>query len=261
MKQALTIAGSDSSAGAGIQADLKTFHANGVYGLSVATAITAQNTREITESFDLPANVVEAQMHAVFDDFEIAAAKTGMLSSAEIVETVARILKHYKPAYIVVDPVMKSKSGYPLLKGTGLEAVRHHLLGIATLVTPNISEAELLAKIEIRSLADAKRAAQVIASYGPQNVIVKGGHLEGIAAIDVLYDGSGFALFEEERIQTKNTHGIGCTFSAAITAQLALGKQLPEAIRCAKHYTTEAIRHGLEIGHGYGPPNHFYFLP
>lgn len=260
LKQVLTIAGSDSGAGAGIQADLKTFHANGVYGLSVITSVTAQNTREVRAAFDLPEPVIQEQLDAIFSDFDVAATKTGMLSSSTIVDVVARRLLHYNVRDLVVDPVMISKSGFPLLKPEAIESIKRHLLPLATVVTPNVYEAELLSGIEIKTVEEATRAAQAIARYGPRSVIVKGGHLPDGPATDVFFDGHDVVLFEGERIETKNTHGTGCTFSAAIAAHLALGKEWIEAIRCAKEYTTEAIRHGLDIGRGHGPTDHFYFL-
>jgi hydroxymethylpyrimidine/phosphomethylpyrimidine kinase len=260
MKQILTIAGSDSGGGAGIQADLKSIHANGGFGMSVITSITAQNTREVTRAFDLPTDLIDAQIDAIFSDFDVAALKTGMLSSSEIVGTVAEKLREYSPRNIVIDPVMISKSQYPLLKPDAIERLKADLLPLATVITPNVYEAELLAECEIQTIDDAKTAAKVIQEYGCQGVLVKGGHLSGEQSIDVLYADGAFTLFEAERIETKNTHGTGCTYSAAIATHLGLGKNLVAAIQSAKDYITNAIRYSLDIGGGHGPTNHFYFL-
>ena len=260
MKQILTIAGSDSGGGAGIQADLKSIHANGGYGLSVITSVTAQNTREVTRAFDLPTDLIGAQIDAIFLDFDVAALKTGMLSSVEIVEIVAKKLRQYTPKNIVIDPVTLSKSKYPLLQPDAIERLKAELLPLATIVMPNVDEAELLAKCEIQTIDDAKIAAKVIQGYGCQSVLVKGGHLSGEQSIDVLYADGVFTLFEAERIQTKNTHGTGCTYSAAITTHLGHGRDLVAAIQSAKDYITNAIRYSLDIGEGHGPTNHFYFL-
>ena len=261
MKQALTIAGSDSGGGAGIQADLKAFHANGVFGMSAITSITAQNTREVRRAFDLPVDLIVAQMDAVFDDFDVSAVKTGMLSSRAIVEAVSAQLAARRIANLVVDPVMISKSGFALLKPDAVQAMKDRLLPLAALVTPNLHEAQLLSGMEIASVEQAKEAARKIMDYGPRAVLVKGGHLEGHPrAVDILFDGEAYSSFEAERIDTPNTHGTGCTYSAAIAAHLAKGKPLEEAIESAKVYITNAIRHGLSIGHGHGPTHHFYFL-
>jgi len=260
IKQALTIAGSDSGGGAGIQADLKTFHAHGVYGASVITAITAQNTVAVTRAFDLPLDLIESQIEAVFGDLDIAAAKTGMLSSAGIVETVAGALRDRRFETLVVDPVMISKSGYKLLRDDAIESLKKNLLPLALVVTPNIHEAELLSGVRIDSADKMKLAAGRISETGPRNVLVKGGHASFDRATDILYDGEQFHEFASEFIQTKNTHGTGCTYSAAITARLALGEPLLLAIEHAKIYITRAIAHALSIGKGHGPTNHFYFL-
>ena len=260
LKQVLTIAGSDSGGGAGIQADIKAMSANGVFAMSVITAITAQNTEEVTEVFELPTSIIAAQLDAVFDDFEVAAVKTGMLSSTAIVETVARMLKPQDVKNLVVDPVMISKSGYPLLKPDAIEAVKHHLFPLALLVTPNVREAQQLSGIEIKTLADARRAAKVIHGFGCKHVLIKGGHMLAERATDLLYDGRFFSVFKGTFIDTPHTHGTGCTFASAIAAHLARGKSVSDAIQTAKNYLTEAIRNGLAIGHGQGPTNHFYFL-
>ncbi len=260
MKQILTIAGSDSGGGAGIQADIKAISANGGYAMSAIISVTAQNTVAVTEAFDLPIPLIEAQLNAVFSDFDVASVKTGMLSSSMIVETVAQKLRQYKPQGIVVDPVMISKSKFPLLKAEAINSLRHSLIPLATVITPNIYEAELLAEQEIRSTDDAKSAAKTIAKLGCNAVLVKGGHLDDEKAVDVLYTDGDWSFFEAERIETKNTHGTGCTYSAAIATHLALGKDLIEAIHASKTYITNAIKHALDIGHGHGPTNHFYFL-
>ena len=260
LKQVLTIAGSDSGGGAGIQADIKAMSANGVFAMSVITAITAQNTEEVTEVFEVPPAVIAAQIDAVFDDFDIAAVKTGMLSSAAIVETVAKMLKPQQVANLVVDPVMIAKSGHALLKPDAVEAMKKLLFPLAVLVTPNVHEAQQLSGIKITSLADARRAAKVIHGFGCKYVLVKGGHLIVERATDLLYDGRFFNVFKGEFIDTPHTHGTGCTFASAIAAHLAQGKSIVDAVQSAKTYVTEAIRHGLAIGHGSGPTNHFYFL-
>ena len=260
MKQILTIAGSDSGGGAGIQADIKAISANGGFAMSAITSVTAQNTVAVTDAFDLPIPLIKAQLDAVFSDFDVASVKTGMLSSSKIVETVAQKLREYTPQAIVVDPVMISKSKFPLLKAEAINSLRHKLIPIATVITPNVYEAELLAELEIRNIDDAKTAAKTIANLGCQGVLVKGGHLDDEKATDVLYYDDDWAFFDAERVETKNTHGTGCTYSAAIATHLALGKDLIAAIRNAKTYITNAIQHALDIGKGHGPTNHFYFL-
>lgn len=260
MEQILTIAGSDSGGGAGIQADIKAISANGGFAMSVITSVTAQNTVAVTDAFDLPIPLIEAQLDAVFTDFEIASVKTGMLSSSATVETVARRLREYTPPALVVDPVMISKSKFPLLKEEAIDSLKTVLIPLATVITPNVYEAELLAQTEIRTTDDAKAAAKTIAEFGCHAVLVKGGHLIGNSATDVLYCDGDWAFFEAERIETANTHGTGCTYSAAIATHLAQGKDLIAAIRAAKAYITDAIQHALDIGHGHGPTNHFYFL-
>jgi hydroxymethylpyrimidine/phosphomethylpyrimidine kinase len=260
MKQVLTIAGSDSGGGAGIQADIKAMSANGVFAMSAITAVTAQNTEEVTDVFELPLSIIAAQIDAVFDDFDVSAVKTGMLSSAEIVKVVAKLLKPQNVTNLVVDPVMIAKSGHRLLKPDAVEALMHELIPLALVVTPNIHEAQQLSGIEIKTLNDARRAAKIIHRLGCRHVLIKGGHLLEERATDLLYDGRFFELFKSEFIDTPHTHGTGCTFASAIAAHLALGKPLTQAVTAAKAYLTEAIRHGLSIGHGKGPTNHFYFL-
>jgi len=256
----LTIAGSDSGGGAGIQADIKAMQAHGVFATSVLTAITAQNTREVTAAFELPVSLIEAQIDAVLEDIPVQAAKTGMLSSSAIIESVARKIKQWNLVPLIVDPVMISKSGYPLLQPEAMDALKEQLLPLATVVTPNAHEAAHLAGMSIRTLEDAREAARRIHALGPQTVLVKGGHLQEQDAIDVLYDGSTFHVFSAPFIDTPHTHGTGCTYSAAIVANLARGFPLLEAIDRAKRYVTEAIRHALPLGKGHGPTHHFYFL-
>ena len=213
MKQVLTIAGSDSGGGAGIQADIKAMSANGVFAMSAITAITAQNTEEVTDIFELPVSIIAAQIDAVFDDFDVAAVKTGMLSSAEIVKVVAKLLKPQAVTNLVVDPVMISKSGHRLLKPDAVEALMHELIPLAFVVTPNIHEAQQLSGIEIKNLADARKAAKVIHRLGCRHVLIKGGHLLEDRATDLLYDGRFFELFKSEFIDTPHTHGTGCTYA------------------------------------------------
>lgn len=260
MRTVLTIAGSDSGAGAGIQADLKTISANGAYGLSVLTSVTAQNTRAVTAALALPPDLIEAQFAAIFDDFAPAAAKSGMLADRERVEVVAQCMRRYRPPYYVLDPVMISKSGFPLLDPDAVDAVREALLPLADVVTPNVHEAQLLAGTEIRSVEDAIDAGRRILSLGPGAVLVKGGHLEASPGTDVLVTAEGVRVVEGEFIDTPNTHGTGCTYSAAIATRLAYGATLPEAIAAARAYLTEAIRGGLSLGGGAGPTDHFFFL-
>jgi hydroxymethylpyrimidine/phosphomethylpyrimidine kinase len=260
IKQALTIAGSDSGGGAGIQADIKAMSANGVYAMSVLTAITAQNTEEVTEIFELPVSIIAAQLDAVFDDFDVSAVKTGMLASTDIIRVVVAMLRTQAQPNLVVDPVMVSKSGRPLLKPDAVDALKKDLLPLALIVTPNVHEAQQLSGIEIAALADARRAAKIIHQFGCRHVLIKGGHLLAERATDLLYDGRFFHIFKGEFIDTPHTHGTGCTFASAIAAQLARGKAIADAVQAAKTYLTEAIRHSLAIGHGKGPTDHFYFL-
>ena len=258
---ALTIAGSDSSGGAGIQADLKAMEAHGVFGMSVLTAVTAQNSQAVTAAFDLPAGIITAQLDAVVADYSIGAVKTGMLSSREIVETVADGLSRHALTPVVVDPVMISTSGFALLQADAVEAVKRRLLPLATLATPNAHEAAALAGREVRTVADAREAAQAIAAFGPAAVLVKGGHLDGEAdAVDVLFTDGRFVEVRSPRIDTPNTHGTGCTYASAIAALLARGEALEAAVRSAKRYLTEAIRQAPDLGSGHGPVRHFWHL-
>ena len=256
---ALTIAGSDSGGGAGIQADLKTFSAHGVFGMSVITAVTAQNTQGVFAVQEITPEIIAAQLDAIFDDIEVAAVKIGMVSNAETIEVIADKLRHYGANNIVVDPVMVSKSGYHLLRPEAEQALSQFLLPLADLVTPNIPEAEVLTGRKIEGLLDMEQAAKVLLAQGPKQVLVKGGHLVDDAT-DILYDGTEFVRLAAQRIATKNTHGTGCTLSSAIAANLALGFSASEAVRKAKDYVTVAIEHSLNIGKGVGPTHHFYEL-
>jgi hydroxymethylpyrimidine/phosphomethylpyrimidine kinase len=255
--KAMTIAGSDSGGGAGIQADLKTFAALGVYGTSAITAVTAQNTRDVFAVAEVPEEVVALQIDVVLEDIGADAVKTGMLSSASIVQTVADRLEAWGVERLVVDPVMVAKGGHPLLQERAVSAVKEFLLPLALVVTPNVPEAEILSGLAIDSPASAREAARAIAALGPRYVIVKGGHLAGDAT-DTVFDGVGFTEFRAERIDTPNTHGTGCTFSAAIAALLARGLPPLEAIDEAKRWLTGAIRESYAIGAGHSPVNHFH---
>lgn len=258
---AMTIAGSDSGGGAGIQADLKTFAALGVYGTSAITAITAQNTIGVTAAEPVAADLVTAQMEAVAGDIEIHATKTGMLATAAIVEAVAAAIEELELPLLVVDPVMVAKSGNRLLDADGIRTLRVELLPLALVVTPNIPEAEVLAGITIATLENAREAARRIHGLGPRAVVVKGGHSEGAEIVDLFYDGEQFVEFRTPRIHTRNTHGTGCTFASAIAAYLARGLALAAATAHAQTYVAGAIRHGLAIGHGHGPLDHFWQKP
>lgn len=259
MKIALTIAGSDSGGGAGIQADLKTFAALGVYGSSVITAITAQNTVGVTAVHEIPTEVVAAQLDAVMSDIGADAAKTGMLSSPEIVRTVADGVRRHGIERLVVDPVMVAKSGDRLLREEAVEAVKTALLPVAYVVTPNLPEAEVLTGQSIQTEADMEEAARAIHAMGPQIVVVKGGHLEG-DPVDVIYDGATFERLRMPRVDTPHTHGTGCTFAAAITARLAAGRPPLTAIAEAKEYLYQALLHAYRVGAGHSPVHHFHAL-
>ncbi|MDR3601086.1 MAG: bifunctional hydroxymethylpyrimidine kinase/phosphomethylpyrimidine kinase [Desulfosporosinus sp.] len=259
MKKVLTIAGSDCSGGAGIQADLKTFSAHGVYGMSVITAVTAQNTQGVLAVQDISRDVIAKQIEAIFDDIEVDGVKVGMVSQVQTIEVIVEQLRNYAPQTIIVDPVMVSKSGYHLLNPEAEVTLIKELLPLAMLVTPNIPEAEVMTKMSISTLEQMEEASKIIYQMGAKNVLLKGGHRED-AAIDILYDGQEFRYFSSARIATKNTHGTGCTLSSAITANLALGYSLNEAVSLAKEYITIAIQHSLSIGKGAGPTHHFYTL-
>lgn len=259
MKTALTIAGSDSSGGAGIQADLKTFSALGVFGMSAITAITAQNTCGVTNICELNGKIISDQIAAVYDDITVDAVKIGMLASAEIIEVVAESLKRYKARNIVLDTVMVSKSGSHLLKPDAIEVLKKVLIPMAFIVTPNLYEASEIVGFSVENQSDMKKAAESIKKMGPQYVVIKGGHLVG-EACDILYDGKDFVVFANERINTIHTHGTGCTFSSAIAAGLAKGLHIKDAVFGAKKFITTAIMHGFKLGKGVGPTHHFYEL-
>ena len=255
---ALTIAGSDSGGGAGIQADLKTFAALGVHGTSAVTAITAQNTTGVTDILELPASLIRKQIAAVVDDIGVQAAKTGMLSGAAIIATVAGAVRDYELTQLVVDPVMVAKGGARLLRDDAVDALREHLLPLAAVVTPNLPEACVLLDREVATLDERRQAARDLVAMGARAAVVKGGHAED--AIDVFFDGTRLVELRGERIATENTHGSGCVFSAAIAAGLARGLEPLEAARQAKVFIGHAIAESLEIGHGHGPVNPMFGL-
>jgi hydroxymethylpyrimidine/phosphomethylpyrimidine kinase len=257
VRKALTIAGSDSGAGAGIQADLKTFAALGVYGTSALTAITAQNTVGVTQVFALSPPLVGAQIDAIIEDIGMHAVKTGMLANAAIIAVVADKVQEHRLRNFVVDPVMVATSGDLLIKKNAVAALRSRLIPLATVVTPNIPEAEELTNMKIRSGKDIENAARRIVSMGAKAVVLKGGHLKG-PAVDLFFDGKKVQAFRAPRIRTKNTHGTGCTFAAAIAAYLARGEDLENAVRAAKKYVTAAIRSGYPVGAGHSPVHHFH---
>ena len=259
MKRVLTIAGSDSSGGAGIQADLKTITLLGGYGMSVLTAVTAQNTVGVQAIHEVPASFVERQIDSVLSDIGADAVKTGMLANAGIIEVVARKINQYRVRKVVVDPVMVAKSGDALLREEAMEVLIKKLLPLATVVTPNLPEASVLCGFKVTSLEQMKKAAHHIHRMGPKYVVLKGGHLEG-TAIDLLYDGRKFEEMRAARIISKNTHGTGCTFASAIATLLARGEPVPEAVRKAKTFITLAIQSGLELGKGHGPTNPFAYV-
>jgi hydroxymethylpyrimidine/phosphomethylpyrimidine kinase len=259
MRIAMTIAGSDSGGGAGIQADLKTFAAHRVHGTSAITAVTAQNSSEVRAWVALEPRMVVAQIEAVAEDMPVAAVKTGMLASAEIVTAVADTLARLGLPGPVVDPVMVAKSGDRLLDRDCERAYLSRLMPLAVLVTPNLPEAEALLGRSVRSLDDMRLAARDLCALGARAVVVKGGHLEG-EAVDVYFDGERLEELRAPRIDTPHTHGTGCTFSAAIAARLALGDDLLTAVRGAKEYLTEAIRRAYPVGRGHGPVDHLHPL-
>ena len=265
MRCALTIAGSDSSGGAGIQADLKTFAAFGVYGTSVITAITAQNTTGITAVGVLSADLVTAQIEAIAGDITVHATKIGMLATAAIVEAVAAAVGALDLPLVVVDPVMVSTSGARLLDDDGVQAMCAELLPRAAAITPNLPEAEVLAGVRIVSLDDAREAARRIHGLGPRAVVITGGHRAarpgdagGNDVVDLLFDGKMFTELRTPRIETPHTHGTGCTFASAVTARLALGDAPAQAAACAQQYVAGAIRHAIAIGRGHGPIDQFW---
>jgi hydroxymethylpyrimidine/phosphomethylpyrimidine kinase len=257
---ALTIAGSDSGGGAGIQADLKTFQELEVYGMSVLTAVTAQNTRGVQGVHPIPPEFIAQQIDAVSIDIGVDALKTGMLFSADIIEVVAEKIKQYGWEKVIVDPVMIAKGGEPLLQKEAVTAFKNNLLPLSFIITPNIPEAEELTGMEIATEKDKLDAAKVLIGLGAKNVIIKGGHdLQLEESTDLLYDGTHSFTFTEERYPTKNTHGTGCTFSAAITAGIAQGLSVYDAVTVAKRFISMAIKEDLGIGNGNGPTNHWAY--
>jgi hydroxymethylpyrimidine/phosphomethylpyrimidine kinase len=257
----LTVAGSDSGGGAGIQADLKTMLACGVHGMSVLTAVTAQNSLGVQGAWELRTDAVRAQFASVVDDIGVEAVKTGMLGSAEMVRTVARLLQGMPPGTpVVVDPVSVSKHGDPLLADDALDAVRRELLPLATVVTPNLHEARQLVGVQATDEEGMRKAATALLALGPRWVLVKGGHLEG-DAVDLLTDGSTERLYRAERASTRHTHGTGCTLASAIASYLVDGRGVPDAVELAKHYVTGAVRAGFPLGAGIGPVHHGWRIP
>lgn len=256
--RALTIAGSDSGGGAGIQADLKTFSALGVFGMTAITAVTVQNTKGVSSFEELSPHIVAEQIRAVAGDIGVDAAKTGMLASVPIVEAVAEAIEETRLPNLVVDPVFVSKHGHPLLADDAVDALRRLILPLATLVTPNLPEAAGLTGFDVHTTDDMRRAADAILGLGPNAVLVKGGHLEGDRATDLFADGAIEEWIDAERIDTPHTHGTGCTLSAAITAHLARGGPLTDAVHAGKTFVTEAIRHAFALGEGIGPVDHLW---
>jgi len=253
VKTALTIAGSDPSGGAGIQADLKTFSRLRVYGMSVITALTAQNTTGVESIMEIPPEFVARQLNAVLTDIQVDAAKTGMLLTVGIVEVVAQIVRQYHIRNLVIDPVIASTSGASLLTQDAIGTFCRTLLPLARVITPNIDEARILTGKTMTTAGDMEEAALQIHGMGPRSVLIKGGHMAGDEVTDILFDGTDFSHFQSGRIHSRNTHGTGCVLSAAITAELAAGKGIKEAVQAAREFVVAAIRHGLRIGHGAGP--------
>jgi hydroxymethylpyrimidine/phosphomethylpyrimidine kinase len=260
MRTALTIAGSDSGAGAGIQADLKTFAAHGVYGTTAITAVTAQNTRGVLSFDEITPGLVRQQIEAVMSDIGADAAKTGMLPSAAIVETVASAIADFDIPFVVVDPVMLAKSGDGLADDDAVAAMKASLLPKAFVVTPNIPEAERLSGMVIATDNDRREAARRIHALGPSLVVIKGGHFRSAQTeiVDLLYDGHEFIEFRHDRVPGRHTHGTGCTFAAALAAHLASGRTVRDAIPLIQEYIAGAIAHAPELGEGNGPMNHFW---
>lgn len=260
MRAVLTIAGSDSIAGAGIQADLKTFAALGVYGTAAVTAVTSQNTSGILQVFPIPPKMVRSQIDAIVNDVSLSAVKTGMLATVDIARVVAEMIGTLRPPHLVVDPVMTAsgEGQRTLLPPDAVEILKTGILPLATIVTPNTSEARVLSGIDVRTLDTAREAAKRIFDLGPAAVVVKGGHLEGADAIDLLYDGKAMIEFSAPRVLYGSVHGTGCTFASAIAAGLALGDDLPAAVQRAKSYVTGAIAHSFAIGAGARLLNHFW---
>lgn len=256
----LTIAGSDCSGGAGIQADLKTFSAHKLFGMSVIVSVVAENTARVISCFDVPTQSVDEQMLAVFEDIPPKAVKIGMLPSPALMQCIAANLKHFKPQNVVIDPVMFAKNGFALMPPQNCEFFAKTMLQFADILTPNIPEAEFLCGFKIKNFEDMQKAAKTLYDKGAKAVLIKGGHLEFMqgGADDVFYDGKDFCLYKGERVKSKNTHGTGCTLSSAIASNLALGKDKKTAIKSAKEYIFKAILYAPSLGKGYGPINHFF---
>lgn len=259
VSKALTIAGTDPSGGAGIQADLKTFQELEVYGMSVITSVVSQNTMGVKRFTDMSLELIESQIDAVFEDIRPNAVKTGMLSRSEIIRLVVRKIKEHQMTNVVVDPVMVAKSGDPLLAEEAKKSLIEELLPVCDVVTPNIPEAEVIVGQKIESKEERKEAARrIVDEYGAKAAVVKGGHAEGDVR-DIFYDGTGVEEFSSPRFDTKHTHGTGCTFSSAIAAELAKGSALLDAIQTAKTFIYEAISHPIALGKGHGPVNHWAY--
>lgn len=257
METALTIAGSDSSGGAGIQADLKTFAAHQVHGLCVITAITAQNTRGVVHVAETPKDSVEKQIEAVFDDIQVDSVKIGMVCNKDIIESIVSSLSKYTLPPVILDPVMISTTGRRLLSEDAVVILKDKLIPLCTLITPNIQEAEYLTNSVINCIEDMETACKKLYNLGIKNILIKGGHLEDTAC-DVFYNGANFTHYNHRRIDNPNTHGTGCTLSSAIAANLSNGYTLNESINRSKSYITNAIRYGFSIGKGAGPTHHFF---
>lgn len=259
MKRVLTIAGSDCSGGAGIQADLKTMGAHGVFGMSVIVSVVAENTCRVLDIQDVTPDMIEKQIDAIYEDIGTDAVKIGMLSTPECMAAVAKKLDRYKPENVVIDPVMYAKNGCPLMQPASVETFIRLILPQASLLTPNLPEAERITGMTIQTAAEMREAARRIHQMGCPKILIKGGHLDG-DALDILYDGTDFYGYESKRIPTKHTHGTGCTLSSAIASNLALGFPLQQAVGRAKEYVSKAIGHAPGLGRGNGPLHHFYCL-
>ena len=256
--KAMTIAGSDSGGGAGIQADLKTFAAHGVYGTSILTAVTAQNTLGVDEILELPVSIIESQFNSVMNDIDTDVIKIGMLSSVEIIECVSNCLSNFPDKKVVLDPVMVAKGGDSLLKNDAIHSLSSVLIPRSFIVTPNAPEASELTNIEVIDIDSAKKAALKLYEMGASNVVVKGGHFNQENATDIFFDGNEFYVFDARRVETSNTHGTGCTFASAIASGIAKQKPLYESVSDAKDYVLNSILNNFQIGNGHGPLNHFY---
>ena len=254
----MTIAGSDSGGGAGIQADLKTFAAFGVYGTSVVTAVTSQNTIGVFDVSEIPASNVDSQIKAVLDDIGADSVKTGMLSNSEILGIVVKNITEYKIKNLVVDPVMVASSGDRLLSDKAVDDYRKYLIPLSKIITPNILEAETLSGVKIRNVKDVKENLKILFEMGCEFVLIKGGHFMAESSIDYLFDGKNFLEFSAPRVNTKNIHGTGCTLSSAIAASLSLGLNMEDALQKSKEYITNALKKSFKVGKGNNPVNHFH---